>query len=196
MAKIKIMIVEDEIIIAKELQLIINDLGYDFCGMITTGEEAIQKAGDYLPDLILMDINLIGEIDGIEAAEKIQAEYDIPIIYVTALSDSKVLTRAKVTEPYGYVLKPYEERDLYVCIEIALYKHQAEKERKELRRQVKILSGLLPICASCKKSNNDHGYWQQIESYIKTHHEVEFTQGLCINCQKRLYSEINKDTLF
>lgn len=187
MAKIKIMIVEDEIIIAKELQLIIGDLGYDFCGMITTGEEAIQKAGDYLPDLILMDINLIGEIDGIEAAEKIQAQYDIPVIYVTALADSKVLTRAKVTEPYGYILKPFEERELYVCIEIALYKHQAEKERKELRRQLKILSGLLPICASCKKIRNDQGYWQEIESYIATHSEAEFTHSLCLDCKKKLY---------
>jgi two-component system, response regulator PdtaR len=195
MDKIKIMIVEDEVIIAKELQLIINDLGYDVCAIATTGEEAVQKAGEYLPDLILMDINLIGDMDGIEAAEKIQSEYNIPVIYVTALADSKVLTRAKVTEPYGYILKPYEERELYVCIEIALYKHQAEKERKELRRKVKILSGFLPICASCKKIRNDQGYWQQIESYIRNHSEAEFTHSLCVDCQNRLDPDFNKDTM-
>jgi two-component system, response regulator PdtaR len=189
MAKIKIMIVEDEVIIAKELELTINDLGYGVCGMATTGEEAIQKVGEYLPDLILMDINLTGDMDGIEAAEKIQAEYDIPVIYVTALTDNQVLMRAKVTEPYGYVLKPYEERDLYVCIEIALYKHQAEKERQELRQKVKILSGFLPICVSCKKIRNDHGYWQEVESYIKTHSEAEFTHSLCPDCKNRLYPE-------
>jgi signal transduction histidine kinase len=128
-----ILIVEDEIIIARELEDILQDLGHQVCGFAATAADAIQKAQEYRPDLVLMDIQLRGEEDGIQAAEKIKKLYDIPFIYVTAYADQKILERAKITEPFGYILKPVEPRTLEVAIAIALYKHQMEKERVELQ---------------------------------------------------------------
>jgi signal transduction histidine kinase len=131
-----ILIVEDEIIIARELEDILHNLGHQVCGFAATAVDAIQKAQECRPDLVLMDIQLRGEDDGIQAAEKIKKLYNIPLIYVTAYADQQILDRAKITEPFGYILKPVEPRNLEVAIAIALYKHQAEKERAELQARL------------------------------------------------------------
>jgi hypothetical protein len=122
------------------------------------------------------------------------------VVYITAYDDQQMLDRAKLTEPYGFILKPFETRTLYVVIEIALYKHQAEKERKELLQQlkdalakVKIMSGLLPICASCKKIRDDKGYWNQIEKYIQERSDVDFSHSICPECAKKLYPDFYTD---
>jgi len=158
MENAQIMIVEDENIVALEIQLRLESLGYVVPTVVSSGEEAIKKAETTHPDLVLMDIKLKGEMDGIEAAERIRACFDIPVVYITAYADENTLQRAKITAPYGYILKPFEERELQANIEIAIYKHQMEKKVKELMlklqdafTKIKILSGLLPICASCKK---------------------------------------------
>jgi CheY-like chemotaxis protein len=197
MDKKKIMVVEDEIIIAKELEIILETMGYEVCALETSGEEAVIRVEACQPDLILMDINLIGDIDGIEAAAQIQEKFDIPVVYLTAFGDQALLERAKITKPYGYILKPYEERELGIVIEISLYKHQAEKDRKFLNKlllqalaRVKTLSGLLPICINCKKIRDDQGYWQQIEKYIQEHSEAEMRRSICPDCAKRLYADI------
>ena len=106
-------------------------MGYQVLGIVDNGEEAVEKAGETTPNLILMDIVLKGEMDGIEAAQEIRERYNIPIIYLTAYSDEKTLQRAKVTEPFGYVLKPFEDREIQSAIEMALYKHQMELKLKE-----------------------------------------------------------------
>jgi len=90
----------------------------------STGEDAISKVEGILPDLVLMDIMLKGEIDGIDAAGEIRKRFNIPVVYLTAYSDEETLQRAKLTEPYGYILKPFEENDMRTTIEIALYRHQ------------------------------------------------------------------------
>jgi signal transduction histidine kinase len=130
------MIVEDEFVILQQLEVLLIDLGYEVCAKALSGEQAVQEALEKIPDLILMDINLIGEIDGVEAARQIQAHYDIPIIYVTAFDNPELLARAKVTEPYGYILKPFEPRELLIAIDISLYKHQAKKEKAELQARL------------------------------------------------------------
>ena len=130
MAETKIMIVEDEWITADDIKMSLQSLGYTVASVVSSGEEAIQKAEKDRPDLVLMDIVLQGEMDGIEAANQIHSCYDIPIIYLTAYADEKVLERAKITEPFGYIVKPFINEDLKIAIEIALYKHKAEKERK------------------------------------------------------------------
>ena len=106
-------------------------MGYGVLGIFDTGEEAIEKAGELKPNLVLMDIVLKGEMDGIDAAQKIRELFDIPIIYLTAYSDEKTLQRAKVTEPFGYVLKPFEDREIQSAIEMAIYKHKMEQQLKE-----------------------------------------------------------------
>jgi CheY-like chemotaxis protein len=131
MAKARIMVVEDDKIISMEIRERLESLGYEVPAVVYTGEKAIEKATETLPDLVLMDIRLAGKIDGIEAAERIRFLLDIPVVYLTAYSDEATLQRAKVTEPYGYIVKPLEERELHSTIEISLYKHKAEKKIKE-----------------------------------------------------------------
>lgn len=132
MAKTSVLVVEDESIVAKDIQNSLKKLGYTVPSVENTGEDAIDAAGQYKPDLILMDIMLKGEISGIEAAEQIRTRYRIPVIFLTAYADESTLSKAKVTEPYGYIIKPFKEIDLHTSIEMALYKHGKEQEvRKE-----------------------------------------------------------------
>lgn len=131
MSDVTLMLVEDEIIVAADVKYRLENMGYTVLGIFDNGEEAIEKAGEMQPNLVLMDIVLKGEMDGIEAAGKIREMYDIPIIYLTAYSDEKTLQRAKVTEPFGYVLKPFEDREIQSAIEMALYKHKMEQKLKE-----------------------------------------------------------------
>lgn len=133
MAKTSVLVVEDESIVAKDIQNSLKKLGYAVPSVENTGEDAIDAAGQYKPDLILMDIMLKGEISGIEAAEQIRNRYQIPVIFLTAYADESTLSKAKVTEPYGYIIKPFKEIDLHTSIEMALYKHGKEQEVKKER---------------------------------------------------------------
>jgi adenylate cyclase len=127
----KILIAEDEGIVAQDLSLTLTNLGYDVKGLAATGEEIIKQADEVKPDIILMDIMLSGTMTGIEAAETIMRKNNIPIIYLTALSDEETLQRAKVTDPFGFLLKPYDEKMLHSTIEMALYKHKINIQLRE-----------------------------------------------------------------
>jgi len=127
----QILVVEDEIITAMDIQNRLINLGYDVPEIVCSGEEAIIKVKENKPDLVLMDINLNSEMDGIEAASKIHSFSDIPVIYLTAYSDDIILARAKITEPYAYLIKPFKDRELQINIEIAFYKYTMEKKIKE-----------------------------------------------------------------
>ncbi len=131
MANAKILIVEDESIAALDLENRLESLGYSVAAVAASGEEAIQQAAETRPDMVLMDIRLKGDMDGIEAAQEIRARFDIPVVYLTALADDDTLRQAKITEPLGYVLKPFEDRELYKTIEIALHKHTMERKLRE-----------------------------------------------------------------
>ena len=130
----KILIIEDDHVIGMEIKDRLETLGYNVLTRLSYGEDAIEQAGDLHPDLILMDIQLAGEIDGIQAADKIRDLYDVPVVYLTAYADDNTLERAKITEPFGYVLKPFEERELVSTIEMALYKHVIEQKLKNNER--------------------------------------------------------------
>lgn len=131
MAATKILVVEDEAIVAESIRIKLKKMGYSVISTASSADEAIRKTGEYLPDLVLMDIVLQGEMDGIEAAGQIHTLFDIPVVYLTAYSDEKTLLRAKITEPFGYIIKPFKERELQVAIEISLFKHDMEKKLKE-----------------------------------------------------------------
>ncbi len=131
MPKIRILVVEDESLVARDIQNMLRSLGYEVTGVVASGEQAIQKASASAPDLVLMDIVLKGEIDGITAAEKLWEEYGIPVIYLTAYADDTTFERAKLTKPFGYLLKPFEERELQTTIEMALYKSKMEMRLRE-----------------------------------------------------------------
>lgn len=129
---INILIVEDELLIAKNLSYKLEKLGYKIADIVSSGADAIQRAGEMEPDLILMDIVIKGDIDGIETAAIINQELDIPIIYTTAYADDETLQRAENTGSYGYLLKPFKERELHATIKIALSKHQEAVKMQKL----------------------------------------------------------------
>lgn len=132
MAKTNVLVVEDESIVSKDIQHSLKKLGYNVVGAASTGENAIELALDLKPDIVLMDIMLKGELTGIDAAEQIRAVVNIPVVYLTAYADEGTLAKAKVTEPYGYIIKPFKEIDIHTSIEMAIYKHMKEVEvRKE-----------------------------------------------------------------
>ena len=131
MSEMSILIVEDNNIVAKDIQSRLENLGYSVSGTARTGEEAVEKASALNPALILMDIKLKGDMDGVEAAGLIQDRLSVPIVYLTAYADETTLSRAKITAPFGYIVKPFDENALHTNIEIALFKHSMEKKLKE-----------------------------------------------------------------
>jgi CheY-like chemotaxis protein len=191
-----IMIVEDEFIIADDIRTSLEKMGYAVCGLAASGLKAVKMAKEKHPDLILMDIMLKGDMDGIEAADIIRKECNINAIFLSAYSDDTILAKAKTTLPYGYLLKPFKDRELKAAIDMAFYRDKMEKERnrliKELEaalREVKTLKGLLPICSHCKNIRDDSGYWSRLEVYIQNHSEARFSHGICPDCIKTLYGE-------
>ena len=128
MAQTNVLVVEDESIVSKDIQHSLKRLGYNVIGAAATGEMAVELALERTPDIILMDIMLKGEMNGIEAAGKIREETNIPVIFLTAYADESTLNKAKVTQPYGYIIKPFKEIDIHTSIEMALYKHKKETE--------------------------------------------------------------------
>ena len=128
MGKIGVLVVEDESIVSKDIQYSLKKLGYNVVGVAATGQKAIDLCGEKMPDIILMDIMLKGDINGIEASTRIKESYNIPVIFLTAYADENTLSKAKVTEPYAYIIKPFKEIDLHTSIEMAFYKHSKELE--------------------------------------------------------------------
>ena len=138
--KPQILVVEDEAIVARDIRLQLARLGYEAVGHAARGAEAIALATALRPQLVLMDIQLAGEMDGIAAAQTLRTELGIPVVFLTAFAADETLERAKLTEPYGYILKPFSERDLRTVLTMALYKHQAETQLRENTLQLQSLS--------------------------------------------------------
>ncbi len=133
MSKTNILIVEDESIVAKDIAQSLKKLGYNVLETVNSGEAAVIVADEKKPDLVLMDIMLKGEMSGIDAANFIHEKNNIPVIFLTAYADESTLSKAKISEPYGYIIKPFKEIDLHSNIEMALYKHQKAIELKKER---------------------------------------------------------------
>ncbi len=131
MSSIKILVVEDEIIVAMDIKQRLENMGYTVPEVTSKGEEAVEKVIEINPDLVLMDIVLKGKMDGVEAAQEIKDKFNIPILYLTAYSDEETLKRVKATGPYGYIIKPFKDKELHSIIEVALYKHEMENKLKE-----------------------------------------------------------------
>jgi two-component system, LytTR family, response regulator LytT len=140
MAKVKILIVEDESIVAKDIQNSLKKLGYHISAVVNSGDKAINEVEDNRPDIVLMDIMLKGKITGIEAAKEIKDRFSLPVIFLTAYADDNTLNKAKITEPYGYIIKPFKEKELQTTIEMALYKYEKDEE---LRRERDLYHSLI-----------------------------------------------------
>ena len=133
MAEVDILIVDDELVVAMDIQHTLSRLGYNVVGTVSTGEEAVEQVGRMQPDVVLMDIWLRGTMDGVQAAAEIRKRHSVPVIFLTSFSDDETLQRAKTSEAFGYLIKPLEERALHSTIEIALYKHRLEKSLLEAK---------------------------------------------------------------
>ncbi|MBT7080934.1 MAG: response regulator, partial [Chloroflexi bacterium] len=140
MSKKKILIVEDDGIVAMDLQFTLQRSGYNVVGHAPSGKEAIKLLGEAQPDLVLMDIRLRGILDGIQTSHKIRSQLDVPIVYLTAHADEDTLRRAQETEPYGYLVKPFQDEELRATVQMALYKHNMEKKLRESEEKYRTLS--------------------------------------------------------
>ena len=154
--KKKILIVEDEIIIAENIKFTLKKFGYDVSGIISFGEDAVEIAREFHPDLVLMDIKLEGKMNGIEAADIIFKEFEIPIIFLTSFGDEDTVKQAAMTEPYGYILKPFEDRMLCAAIEMAFYKHQMEKKLRNSEKFLKLIIDTDPNLIFVKDENGKY----------------------------------------
>ncbi len=323
----RVMVVDDEAVISMQLEERLEAMGYDVVGTASSGEEAVDMAIDLRPDIILMDIVMPGKLDGIQASEMIKAELDIPVIFLTAYTDEKFIDKAKDVEPFGYIVKPFQEKEIRACIEIAIFKSRIERRLRESEERyrsmvdsaskaiiainssgkiiywnhasevmfgysageaagkpltllvpeqlgkelendinrtvsrgesnfigktlstygigkngrqfplefsidswnikedifftvivsdiskrivaedgreklvaqpeeaeanIKILSGIIPICAYCKKIRDDMGCWYEVEKFIRSHSNVKFTHGICPKCAEKLYNEFDE----
>lgn len=196
---LRILIVEDEALIADEIQDWLSRLGFEVVGVTDSSTKALEAVKTHSPDLVLMDIRLKGPEDGIHAAGVIRKEHNLPVVYLTAHSDQATLNRAKQTSPFGYLLKPFQERELMVAIEMAIHMHELEERVRTRTNQleetvaklqkaldeVKELRGMLPICAWCGKMRDDKQYWLTVEEFLATHTDAQLTHGICPDCLER-----------
>ena len=136
----RILIVEDEAIVARDIAMQVQALGYEAVGIAANAEQALLLAAQERPNLVLMDVQLSGVVDGIAAAAAMRAQFSLPVVFLTAFAADEVLERAKLTEPFGYILKPFTERELSTTLAMALYKHEAETRLRNTTRQLKALS--------------------------------------------------------
>jgi len=162
MTNSRILVVEDEAIVAMGIKQKLEDLGHQVVDIAYTGEDAVETALKKKPDLILMDIVLKGSMDGIEAAAKIRNQLDIPVIYLTAYSDEEVLERARITEPYGYIIKPFKKSELNANIEMAIYKHGEDQKKSEIVKK-QILADFYDFIFNSMPTSTD-----QSEAEIRT----------------------------
>ncbi len=179
----RILIVEDDSIVALDLKNIFEGLRYEVVGVANAAEEAIVAVTEKRPNLVLMDVVLKGNRDGISLAGEMKDRFELPVIYLTAHSNIETMERAKATGPSGYILKPFFEEELRLVVEIAFYKYRMERPRKEKRTNIKVLKGSVPLCAYCKKTRDEKGEWHQLEACLREYSGTDFTQCCCPECE-------------
>lgn len=210
---IRILIAEDDYLVGEMVRGMLLEMGYVIIGQASDGLEATELTQSLRPDIVLMDIKM-PDMDGLQATRLIHERSPTPVVVLTAYETSELLQEASAAGVGAYLVKPPNPRDMDRAITIAMARfkdmielrhlnaelQQRYEERDKLVHElqdalakVKMLSGLLPICASCKKIRDDQGYWKQIEVYIRDHSEAEFTHGLCPDCARKHYPEYFPD---
>lgn len=192
----RVLIVEDDSLVSEMIQGLLEKMWYVVVGRAVNGLQAVEMTQSTQPDVVLMDVRL-PDMDGIEATRHIYESCPTPVVVLTAYDTPELVERASAAGVGAYLVKPPDADEIERAITIAIARFE---DLMELRRvntelqdtldKVKTLSGLLPICSSCKKIRDDEGYWNQLEVYIRDHSEVEFSHGLCPECAKELYPEI------
>jgi DNA-binding NarL/FixJ family response regulator len=199
---LQVLIAEDEPLVSEMIKGLLKQLKYTVVGQARTGQQAIAMTQTLEPDVVLMDIQM-PDMDGLEATLRIYEFCPTPVVILTAYDSQELILQASEVGVGAYLLKPPRAREVERAIVIAMARFgdlmslrylNAElatrnAELQEALKQVKMLSGLLPICSHCKKIRDDEGYWQQVEVYIHDHSEAEFSHGICPDCMKNFYSD-------
>jgi two-component system, response regulator PdtaR len=188
----RILIAEDERIVAMALCEMLEGLGYEVVGNVSTAEEVTRLTSETVPDVVLMDISLAGPQDGISAAGSIQAQGLAPVVFLTAYSDSRTLRRAAEVEPYGYLMKPLQERELRVGIEVAVARFRAEQARQEAAGETESPptdeagpGHPLPVCSWCGRIYSDAEGWIAGDSRTASSFDSEVTHQICPDCSSK-----------
>jgi AmiR/NasT family two-component response regulator len=191
-----VLIVEDDPMVGEMIQGLLEDIGYTVAGKAIDGLQAIEMTQSLQPDVVLMDIKM-PNMDGIEATRHIYESCPTPVVVLTAHETPELVEGASAAGVGAYLVKPSNTREMERAIAIAIARFDDLMELRRLNTklqdalaQAKTLSGLLPICASCKKIRDDEGYWSQLETYIQEHFDIQFSHGLCPECANKLYPEI------
>ncbi|MBN2279498.1 MAG: response regulator [Candidatus Marinimicrobia bacterium] len=190
-----IVIIEDELIIARDLQAKLEMEGYIVPEVYSSGPEALSMLKFIQPDIALIDIQLESKFDGIETAERIRLYHDIPVIYITAHVNEEILEKVKLTQPVSLLLKPINYTELITAIELGLYKNKIETHNKRLLEELQTIvaqSNILrnmkvPVCSKCNSIREDNSNWTSVEEYMKKYYNIEFTESVCPNCLKELF---------
>lgn len=197
----RILVAEDETLVAEMIRGLLTDMGYEVAATATDGQQAVELTCATRPDAILMDIQM-PVMDGITATRRIYSVCPTPVVILTAYDSRETVDQASDAGVGAFLVKPPNPRELERAIVIATARFEdmmalrrINAELKDALAKVKTLSGMLPICSSCKKIRNDKGYWQQVAEYIRDHSEVEFTHSICPECARKLYPELLKTPL-
>ncbi len=192
---IRVLIAEDNFLVREMTKGLLKEVGYTVIGEAINGLEAVQMTERLKPDVVLMDIEM-SERNGLEAARYIQKHCPTPVVILTAYETSDLVRQASTAGVGAYLVKPPNTREIERAITIAIARFEDMVELRRLNTKlqealakVKTLSGLLPICANCKRIRDDEGYWQQVEVYIRDHSEADFSHGICPDCAAKLYPD-------
>lgn len=203
---ITVLLVEDDYLAGEMIKEILNEIGYTVLDRAMDGSQAVEMmttlVGDACPDVILMDVEM-PHMDGIEATRLIQESCPTPVVMLTAYETPELVELASQAGAGAYLVKPPRQADVERAIIITMARFDDMMELQRLNAElnlrnenlqaaiaeIKTLSGLLPICASCKKIRDDSGYWQDVAVYIRDHSEVEFSHGLCPDCAQELFPD-------
>jgi YesN/AraC family two-component response regulator len=199
---IRVLIVEDDSLVSEMVHGLVEDLQYRVVGKAIDGRQGVEMVENLHPDVVLMDIEM-PRMDGLEATRRIYESHPTPVVILSAYENPQLLREASQTGVGAYLVKPPNLRQVERAIIIAMARfhdimelrrinlelHARNQEIETAMAQIKTLSGLLPICSSCKKIRDDQGYWEQVEIYISKHSDADFSHGLCPDCMKTLYPD-------
>jgi len=192
---LRVLIADDQDSTSRVIQRLLENMGHQVVARVVNGQLAVDQTKLLHPDIILMDIEM-PELDGLQATEIIQKECPTAVVLLTAYDDPEMVRRASKAGAGAYLLKPPSAREIERTLIIALSRFSDLMEVRRLNSElqaaldrVKLLSGLLPICANCKKIRNDKGYWDAVETYLGEHSEVHFSHSICPECLETVYPE-------
>ena len=197
---LRVLIAEDQDIIALAIRRQLEKIGHEVVGRALNGKEAVQMTEFHHPDVVLMDIGM-PEMDGLEATRVIHEKIPTPVVLLTGFDDPELIKQASVAGACAYLLKPTSGKEMERTMIFAVARfgdlmelRRLNSELKVAMDNVKMLSGLLPICAKCKKIRNDKGYWEAVEDYIMDHSEAHLSHSVCPECLGSLYPEFKPKT--